>query len=337
MPISALSVATLTFILAITTAVQAAYPYRLHEQFENGDGFMRVRLLGALELPYERVQDHELVELSGLAWDEDDEVLYAVSDHGVLFHIRLDFAAGYLSDAKVTRAFRLHGSNNELLRGQSADAEGLEILNGRNGVKNDARLLVSFERVPRVNRYTPTGRFEQRHELPAQLKKSYRGSNRGFESVTYMSEFGILVAAERPATNANQNMHQIFDLGDSAWSLPRFGGPASSLVAIEAMADGSLIFLERSFVSVWRPLQIIIRRAARLSDLHKELVNPDPIVVFNSFDGWRLDNFEGMTHHEGNKFFLVSDDNENPIQRTLLIYLEILDKPVTKSPNEAGN
>ena len=335
MSIPAFLAITLAFILSTTTA-GAAYPYRLNEQYENGDSFMRVRLLGALELPYERVQDHELVELSGLAWDDDDAVLYAISDHGVLFHIRVDFAGGCLSDAEVTGAFRLRGQNGEPLWGRAADAEGLAILDGRNGVKNDARLLVSFERIPRVDRYTPTARFERRHDLAPQLQKAYRGSNRGFESVTYLNGFGILTSPERPLNDPSGTVHHVFELEGSVWSFPRFDAAASSVVAIEAMADGSLITLERSFVSVWQPLYIVVRRLAPLTNLHEELVPTEDIVVFNSFDGWRLDNFEGMTRHQGNKFFLVSDDNESPIQRTLLIYLEILDEPVNKTPAKSG-
>ena len=61
MSIPAILATSLALILSITTA-EAAYPYRLNERYKNGDGFMRVRLLGALELPYERVQDHELAE-----------------------------------------------------------------------------------------------------------------------------------------------------------------------------------------------------------------------------------------------------------------------------------
>ena len=133
---------------------------------------MRVRLLGAVELPYEQIADQPLVELSGLAWDNDDEVLYALSDHGVLFHLTPVFAAGALVDAKVTHAFPLPGSDGKRLRGRSTDSEGLAILDGRNGIKGDAVLLISFEREPRVNRYSPVGNFVERHDLPQSLRTS---------------------------------------------------------------------------------------------------------------------------------------------------------------------
>ena len=328
--------ATLILTLSMMTSADAAYPYRLNEQYEIGDGFMRVRLLGAVELPYEQIADQPLVELSGLAWDNDDEVLYALSDHGVLFHLTPVFAAGALVDAKVTHAFPLPGSDGKRLRGRSTDSEGLAILDGRNGIKGDAVLLISFEREPRVNRYSPVGNFVERHDLPQSLRQAYRGSNNGFESVAFVEALGILTAPQRPIEDPYGKVHIIFDLMGSTWSFPRFEAPATSLVAIEAMPDGSLLTLERSFVSVWQPLQIVLRQSAPLPAPPGGTLATQEIAVFNSFDGWRVDNFEGMTRHRDNKIFLISDDNANGLQRTLLIYLEILDKPVTKIPTPSG-
>ena len=45
---------------------------------------------------------------------------------------------------------------------------------------------------------------------------------------------------------------------------------------------------------------------------------------FNSKRGWKIDNFESVARHEGNRYFVISDDNENPIQKTLLLYFEII-------------
>ena len=248
----------------IFTGVEAANPYRLNAQYENGDGYMSVRLLGAVELPFERLSGHDLLGLSGLAWDNDDQVLYALSDRGVLFHLRPEFSAGFLTDVEVLEAFALWGIEGRRLKGHSADAEGLAILSGRNGVKGDAKLLISFERVPRINQYSPSGQFEQRYALPQSLQLAYRGSNRAFESVTFMQPMGILTAPEHPIEHPNGNTHLIVDLQGSSWSFPRFDAPASALVAIEAMSDGSMITLERSFVSMWQPLRIILRRTSAL-------------------------------------------------------------------------
>jgi len=47
-------------------------------------------------------------------------------------------------------------------------------------------------------------------------------------------------------------------------------------------------------------------------------------VVLDNTKGWLLDNFEGLTQHQGRYFFMVSDNNDNRLQRTLLTYFEIL-------------
>jgi hypothetical protein len=36
-----------------------------------------------------------------------------------------------------------------------------------------------------------------------------------------------------------------------------------------------------------------------------------------------VDNFEGLSRHQGAKFFMVSDDNFNALQKTLLVYFEL--------------
>ena len=47
---------------------------------------------------------------------------------------------------------------------------------------------------------------------------------------------------------------------------------------------------------------------------------------------WKIDNFEGVTHHEQDRYFLVTDDSESSFQKTLLVYLQILDVE-----SESGN
>ena len=37
-----------------------------------------------------------------------------------------------------------------------------------------------------------------------------------------------------------------------------------------------------------------------------------------------MDNYEGLTRHTGNRYFMISDDNESFMQQTLLVYFEVL-------------
>jgi len=46
-------------------------------------------------------------------------------------------------------------------------------------------------------------------------------------------------------------------------------------------------------------------------------------VRFDSVEGWRIHNIEGITRHRGRRLFLVSDDGGMRMLQTQLIYLEI--------------
>ena len=55
------------------------------------------------------------------------------------------------------------------------------------------------------------------------------------------------------------------------------------------------------------------------------------MATLDSDHGLQIDNFEGLARHQSNRFFMVSDDNSVFIQRTLLVYFELLaDQPHTR-------
>jgi hypothetical protein len=92
---------------------------------------------------------------------------------------------------------------------------------------------------------------------------------------------------------------------------------------MEALPDGSLLTLERAFVSLLRPFIITLRRT-QLSAHSKEPLSVEDVAVFDTSQGWFLDNFEGLTRHRDQRFFMVSDDNQSALQSTLLVYFELL-------------
>jgi len=48
------------------------------------------------------------------------------------------------------------------------------------------------------------------------------------------------------------------------------------------------------------------------------------LAKMNSHRGWQVDNFEGLARVGKHRYVMVSDDNDNFYQRTLLIYFEVL-------------
>ncbi len=301
-----------------------AVPAALSEQLTTGDRFMGIRLLGVLRLPPASIDGQVLQELSGLAWDEDAGLLYAVSDRGTLFHLRVTFKQGVLSDVEPVAALALQGADGKPLRPPFADAEGLAIRNGNNGIADDSELVISFEVQVRIARYTPSGQWLGEATLPAPLQnvRAYANSNKALEAVTSHPQWGILTAPERPLRAGPPGYVPIYALDGRFWSYPLYPAPESSVVALEALPDGSLLVLERAFASLLQPLVISLRHT-RLPAAPGPL-QVDNVAVFDTSQGWLLDNFEGLTRHRDRYFFMVSDDSSHALQSTLLVYFELL-------------
>ena len=74
----------------------------------------------------------------------------------------------------------------------------------------------------------------------------------------------------------------------------------------------------------WLTLTVIISLKIT-QPLRAEGITPThEIARFDSGLGWRVDNFEGLTQHRERHFFAVSDDNRSGLQKTLLLYFELL-------------
>ena len=281
-----------------------------------------LRLLGILELPTQSVNNVRLSGLSGLAWDEDENLLYAMSDHGVLFHLRPVIRNGQLTDVTLVQtATLIDPRTRRPVRWKRSDSEGLDILNGRNGKKGDTELIVSFEREPRLARYRTDGRHIADIPLPEVLRdaKRYRGNNQMLESVCVHPREGILVAPEQPLDD-EKGTTRLFRLDGNSWRFTTLGG----VVALECLPNGDILIMERDYSTLSLRWTITLRllQLPANTPLNSMLV-AKPLATLDSDKGLRIDNFEGLTRHRGNRFFMVSDDNDVFIQRTLLLYFEL--------------
>jgi hypothetical protein len=284
----------------------------------------KLRPLGVLDLPARTVNNVRFSGLSGLAWDEDENLLYALSDHGVLFHLRPVFRNGQLVDVTLLHVAPLIDPRTRRpVRWKRSDSEGLDILNGHNGKKGDTELLVSFEREPRIARYRPDGTHITDIQLPAALRdiQRYRGGNKMLESVCTHPREGILTAPEEPL-DQETGISRLYRMDGSTW---RFAASRGGIVALECLLDGDVLVLEREFSTLSLHWTITLRRlhlpAGTLPD---SLLAAETVASLDSGQGLHIDNFEGLARHHGNRFFMVSDDNDVFVQRTLLMYFELL-------------
>jgi len=292
----------------------------------SADPIGKMRPLGMLELSSVNINGVRLGELSDLAWDDDDNVLYALSDHGALFWLRPIFHNGMLADVMLLKAVPLRelGGDNTPA-GKRLDSEGMDILLGHNGIKGDAELLISFERVPRIVRYRPDGHALRAYTLPASLReiKAYRGPNKALEAVTVDAKHGILTAPEYPLKSELEGYNRIFSVSGSSWLYPIT--PNSGIVSMKSLGKRGLLILERDYKSKLGSFLVSLKKVAALPTDSSAPLTVETLVTLDSSKGFNIDNFEGLAAHRNNRFFLISDNNGVFFQRTLLLYFELLE------------
>ncbi len=285
----------------------------------------KLRLLGALELPSRSVNGVRFSGLSGLAWNDDDNLLYALADHGALFHLRPIFRNGQLVDVALLHSAPLiDPRTHKPVKWRRSDAEGLDILNGRNGRKGDAELIVSFEGEPRIARYRPDGQFIADVPLSDPLRniRNYR-YNKMLESVCIHPREGVLTAPEVPL-NGEAGTARLYRTDGSVW---RFAPSRGGIVALECLPDGDVLVMERDYSTLTLRWIITLRRLRLPPGTPADtLLATETVATLDSHQGLHIDNFEGLARHHDNRFFMVSDDNDVFIQRTLLVYFELLDR-----------
>lgn len=293
-------------------------PINIADHIRNGDRFMGIELLGSLSLR----GDPALAELSGLAWDEDEQLLLAISDQGRVLKLAPRFSNGHLSQIELIAAHPLQDRRGKPLRGGWSDAEGLTLENSANGVLGDSRLVISFERHHRIERYQPDGVWHSTLPLPDLLRRSgYRPkTNRGMEAVTLHLQQGIITGPEYP--RANQSHYLISTSGRTWQYQPKEADGA--LVALEALPNGDLVLLERAYTSIFSPWVISLTRIRAADLVSSSSVTTELIARFDSGQGWLIQNMEGLTRHQGMHFFMVSDDGNKPWAQTQLVYFKIV-------------
>jgi hypothetical protein len=282
-----------------------------------------IRLLGVLELPTRTVNGHRFAGLSGLAWDEDDNLLYALTDHGVLFGLRPAFHNHRLVNVTLRSAAALiDPRTHKPVKWRRSDAEGLDILNGHNQRVGDTELVVSFEGDPRIARYRPDGRFIAEVPLSKTLRdvRSYR-YNKMLEAVCNHPRAGMLTAPEEPLDRSRE-IARLYRMDGSSWRFPAGRG---GIVALECLPGGDVLVMERDYSTLSLRWIITLRRLRLPAGAAPDsLLAAETVATLDSDDDLNIDNFEGLARHRGNRFFMVSDDNDVFVQRTLLLYFELL-------------
>ena len=283
--------------------------------------YEKIKILDQKEIVYSDIDGVGFSELSDLAYSKKDKKLYMISDKGRLFTFNAEFT-DKIEFLEPLNGVKLKKKNGKKWKKYKRDSEGLT-LDGNN------RLLISFEGEAKVAWFHKNsksiGREIKKYKLPKSLIKSknFRSKNKSLEALAWHKKYGILTATEWPLKKYHKKKQTIYSLGGKKWHFKSEPEDRSSVTAIEVMDDGNLLVLERSFTGYMNPFIITLKRVY-LNKRVDGMCKTEVLLKMNSHKGWSVDNFEGLVRVGKNRFAMISDDNNNFFQRTLLIYFEVL-------------
>ncbi|MDO9711932.1 esterase-like activity of phytase family protein [Paracraurococcus lichenis] len=277
----------------------------------------RLELLGGLVLDDEALG---FGGLSALHLAEDLQVT-AVSDLGHWMTARLDLRDGRPVGLSGLRTGPLgDGAGQPLRNGYSADSESLARM-------PDGTWLVGFERWHRIRAYRRLDGPGRYVEAPPGLE--YAGGNAGLESLAVLADGRWLAIAEVLPVPGRPGLTRAWLGGPGRW-VPLAYRPTEGFDPADAtpLPDGGALVLERSF-------SLFGGFGGRLVRIPAEaLRKAGPETVLEGEELLRLaaplptDNYEGVSAvRVGGRTLvaLVSDDNQNLLQKTYLLLFVLAD------------
>jgi len=123
----------------------------------------------------------------------------------------------------------------------------------------------------------------------------------------------------------NKKKQTIYSLNGKQWHFKAEKEPRSAVSAMEVMDDGNVLVLERSFTGFLDPFIVTLKKIYLNKCDKKHMCKQETLLKMNSHRGWAVDNFEGLTKVGKNRYIMISDDNDNFYQKTIMIYFEVVD------------
>ena len=285
---------------------------------ENTTQFEGITLLDQKILLFKEIRGLKFSEISDLAYDLKEKKLYLVSDEGKLFVFDASFSNKIKTLSPIS-SVKLVKSNGEKFKKWRKDSEGLTL-------DNKGHLYASFEGRAKIGRFDQKGRMVKQYTLPKKLRnpKNYRSRNKSLEALTWHPKYGLLTATEWPLKDEHKKDQTVYALNGDKWYFKAEAEQGSAVVAMEVMDDGNLLVMERAYSGLFNPLVITLKKVY-LNECRnkKQVCKSELLLKMNSHKGWNIDNFEGLAKVGEHRYVMVSDDNDNFFQKTLLIYFEV--------------
>lgn len=206
-----------------------------------------------------------------------------------------------------------------------SDTEGLAVPLGTD--PRTAPVLVSFERHHRIRQFNlARDGFEARAEVvPDFGTLTNLINNKGLEALTYLAD-GSLLALSEESLNADGHIVGVRLTETHATPVLLRQHLPYMLTDLATLPNGDIVTLERHY-SVLAGVSLLMRRipAAALEDS----APLDGEVLLEANNSRSIDNMEGLSIRQTadgtSLLYLISDNNFNPLQRTLLLVFALQD------------
>ena len=279
-----------------------------------------IHFLDQKVLHYSHIDGLKFSEISDLAYDASTYRLYMISDEGVLFVFNARFGTK-IEVLEPLKAVPLLKKGGKSFKKWRRDSEGMT-LDGRK------RLLISFEGKPKIGWFHKNsnmmGQRIKKYTLPKVLRspKHYRSKNKSLEALAWHPRYGVLTVAEWPLKRDDKKRQTVYALSGKQWHFKAEPEARSAVSAIEVMDDGNLLVIERSFTGLLDPFVVTLKKVY-LKHCKNGYCRSKVLLKMDSHKGWDVDNFEGLAKVGKHRYVMISDDNDNFFQKTLLIYFEV--------------
>jgi len=285
--------------------------------------FMHIKILDQKRLSFQRLYGLKFAELSDVTYHQKTQTLYLLSDKGLLFAFNAHFSDN-IDMLIPLSGTKLKNKKAKRFKKWKRDSEGMTL-------DGTGKLLISFEGKAKVGWFHKNsasyGNLIRKYKLPGALvdTKNYRSKNKSLEALAWHPKYGVLTATEWPLKKYDKKRQTIYALSGKKWHFKAEPEGRSSVVAMEVMDDGNVLVLERSYTGLLHPFVVTLKKVY-LNNCKKKMCEVKVLAKMNSHKGWEVDNFEGLAKVGKHRYVMISDDNENFFQRTLLIYFEVIDE-----------
>ena len=280
-----------------------------------------IKILDQRELAFSRINGVKFAELSDVAYEAKTHTLYGVSDKGILY--RFDAKFGQTIERLIPlRAAKLTNKKAKRFKKWKRDSEGL-VLDGK------GRLFISFEGKAKVAWFHKNShsfaRLIRKERIPRVLRdvNNYRSKNKSLEALAWHPQYGLLTATEWPLKKDDKKRQTLYALHGKQWHFRAEPEKRSGVVAMEVMDDGNVLVMERSYIDMFHPLVVTLKKVY-IKACKKGMCKTKVLLKMNSHQGWDVDNFEGLAKVGKHRYVMVSDNGDNFFQKTLLVYFEVI-------------